>query len=73
MWGRAVVVVVVDGEGTEVGAEKDPGPVRGIIYVRPQLDNKRIQDPRVLPNWEGGKTKKARQPQSRSRRGITGR
>ena len=50
--------VVVEGEGTEVGAEKDPGPVRGIIYVRPQLDNKRIQDPRVLPNWEGEKPKK---------------
>ena len=28
-------VVVVDDEGTEVGAEKNPGPVRGIIYVRP--------------------------------------
>ena len=50
--------VVVEGEGTEVGAEKDPGPVRAIIYVRPQLDNKRIQDPRVT-ELGGGKNQKS--------------
>ena len=61
-------VVVVDGGGTGVGAEKNPGPVRGIIYVRPNWMIKGLEIHVYYRTGRGENPKKVRQPQPGSRR-----